>query len=80
MMSKAKQENIGFFKSKLKQLLADKLSANKFVVIHNKEIQGVFDTFESAITDAANRFPADEFVVQEVVDESQNVNYLFVAS
>jgi hypothetical protein len=79
-MSKAKQANIDFFKSKLKQLLADKLFANKFVIIHNSEIQGVFDSFEAAITEAANRYPADEFVVQEVVDESQNVNYLFVAS
>ncbi len=79
-MSHSKQANVDFFKSKLKDLLADKLFANKFVIVHNKEIQGVFDSFETAITEAVNRYPVDEFVVQEVVDESQNVNYLFVAS
>lgn len=38
----------------------------KWVVIHNKELSGVFDSFENAAEDAVERFGSGPYLIREV--------------
>lgn len=72
----SKQENIDFFKSKIEELLKDPAYTNKFVVISNKEIKGVYDSFGQALEFAVSNFDSSEFIVQEVIKENQRINFI----
>jgi hypothetical protein len=71
-----KQRNIKYFQDHLQEFLADPLKNGKFVVICEGKVQAVADTFETALGQAVARFRAEDFIVQQVIDESQQVNFL----
>jgi hypothetical protein len=75
-MNEKKQRNIKYFQQHLRELLADPLLKGKFVVISEEKVQSASDTFEGALSQAVARFPAEDFIVQQVVDESGQVNFL----
>ncbi|MBI5698698.1 hypothetical protein HZC35_00085 [Candidatus Saganbacteria bacterium] len=74
-----KEENLNFFKSKLLELLSNPTYKDKYLVISNKEIKNVFDTFNSALEYAVATFPNEEFIIQQVVDETKVVNFIRAA-
>lgn len=74
-MSRQKQENIDYFKRELPKWLNDPLIKDKFVVLHGQKIQKTFDKFDAALQYAADHFPPDEFIVQQVVNESEEINF-----
>lgn len=78
-MSDKKAENIAFFKENLPAWLADEKLRDKYVVIHDRKVRGAFDTFNAALRDAVLRFPSDEFVIQQVIDASEVVNFIHCA-
>ena len=55
-LSSLQQKDLEFFYGKLDELLANPLYKLKYVVIHNQSIEGFYDNFENAITDAVSRF------------------------
>ena len=76
-LTERQKENLEYFKENLDTYLADKLLKAKFIVIHDKKKYGVFDSFEKAITEAVASLPRDEFIIQQVISESDTVNFLF---
>lgn len=72
--------NLDFFKQKLPALLTDPIYKNKFVIIHQQELNGFYDSFEMALTVAVSKFPKHEFVIQQVISEDENINFLFSAT
>ena len=78
-MPDPKIANIEFFKAHLADFLADPLKRNKFVVIHAQSVKGTFDTFEAALQHAVAGYPAAEFVIQQVVDEREVINFIRAA-
>ncbi len=74
-MNEIKQKNVDFFKNQLASLLKDTLLAQKFVIVHNEKIVGAHDTFSNALGFAVNHFPSDEFIIQQVIDESNSINF-----
>ncbi|MDR1558715.1 MAG: hypothetical protein LBS84_03260 [Clostridiales bacterium] len=72
------ERNYAFYKKKLPELLADELKLDKYAVIYDEEIKGLYDTFDAAIRFAYPRFVRD-FIVQQIVDESKIVQYLSTA-
>jgi hypothetical protein len=78
-MSDKKAPNIAFFRDNLSSWLKDEKLHNKFIVIHDRTVRGAFDTFNAALRDAVSRFPSDEFVIQQVIDASEVVNYIHCA-
>lgn len=77
--SNAQKENLAFFKKELKNFLQNELYKGKFIIIHDKQVKGIFDTFEAAINFAVSKYPRNEFVIQQVIDESDTINFLFSA-
>jgi len=79
-MAATKQENIQFFVDQLPTLLADPLKSGKFVVVHDRAVRGAFDTFEAALRDAVAKYPANEFVVQQVISGDARISFIRAAS
>lgn len=75
-LTAAQKQNLAFFKQELPNLLANNLTLRKFVVVHNQRLQHSADTFEAALKYAVDHFPINEFVVQQVIDESALVSFL----
>ena len=78
-LSDAQQEDLQFFYNKLDELLKEPLLKHKFLVIHDKKIEGAFDSFENAVTNAASRFQPYEFVIQQVISDTEVSGFLYPA-
>lgn len=78
-MNPKKQQNIQYFREHVKEFLESPYLKDKFAIIYDGKIQATADTFEAALNEAVSKFPADEFIVQQVVDESAQNNFLFGA-
>jgi len=76
-MATSEQQRIDYkyFQQILPDLLLDPLKVDKFAVIHNETIKGIYDTFAAAYRAACTLFDQD-FIVQKIIDESKIVNYL----
>ena len=74
-----KATNIQFFRSSLETLLQDPILRNKFVVVQDAAIKGAYDTFEAALRFSVANFPPSEFVIQQVINENEVINFLRAA-
>jgi len=73
------QEDLKFFYSKLNELLANALYRHKYALIHDQKIEGVFDTFENAITDAVSKFQPCDYVIQHIISQTETSGFLYSA-
>ena len=73
------QEDLNFFYGKLDELLADPLYRHKYALIHDQKIEGVFDTFENAITDAVSKFQPCDYVIQHIISQTEISGFLYSA-
>jgi hypothetical protein len=74
--SEKQKENLEFFNENFEKYLADPLLRLKQVVIWNKKIVGVYDTFSSALTYAVGNLPSGEYVIQEIINEKEISSFL----
>jgi hypothetical protein len=72
-------ENIRYFDENLDKLLADPLMKTKHVIIHDRQIVGVFDTFDAAVTRASQTLPDGEYIIQQIVSDREIVGFLYPA-
>jgi len=70
------KENLKYFDDNLKAFLENPLYKFKFAIIHNKEVVGIFDTSESAIEDAAVKWPLGDFIIQQIISDDDIVSFL----
>lgn len=76
-MAKSQKElNSEYYKAQSSTLLADPLYKGKFVVIHEQKIKGSYDTFPTALQFAVSSLPTDEFIIQQVVNENDQINFV----
>ena len=73
--SEQQRKNYKYFQKILPELLSDPLKVEKFAVIHNETIKGIYDTFAAAYRAACTMIVQD-FIVQQIIDESKIVNFL----
>lgn len=62
------EENFRAFKKILPELMMDPLKRGKFVVVYDKKITHMMDTFESALKVALTCFKEGEFNIQQIID------------
>jgi hypothetical protein len=74
--SEKQEENLEFFNENLGKYLADPLLHLKQVVIWDKKIVGVYDTFAAALTYAVGNLPQGEYVIQEIINEQEISSFL----
>ena len=75
-----KEKNIAYFESELPRLLNDLAYKGKYLVIHGQKIQGTYDSFESALGFALSKFSPDEFAIQRVMGQGEQIDFLRAAS
>ena len=73
--SEQQRKNYVFFQRILPELLSDPLKIDKFAIIHEESVIGLFDTFAAAYRAACSKIARD-FIVQQIIDESKIVNFL----
>ena len=76
MLSEAQQKNYDFFVSNLPEYLNDPIKKNKYGIFCYEELQGVYDSFDAAFSAACSSFPVGDFVIQQIVDTSEIVEFL----
>ena len=71
------KKNYVFFRSQLPTLLKNKSNKNKFALIKDEQIVGVYDTVEKAINTAVKekQFKLETFLVQKI--EKQQVHHIY---
>lgn len=79
MLSEAQQKNYDFFTQHLPEYLKNSFFKNKFGIFYEEELKGINDSFEAAFSDACARFPIGEFIVQQIIDSSEIVEFLVSA-
>jgi hypothetical protein len=77
--TEAQKGNLQYFQENLADFLKNPIYKHKFAVISGKEIAGIFDTFSNAIEDAASRFPQGEYIIQQIIDQDEVINFLYPA-
>ena len=70
------KQEIAFFHENLETWAANPLYKLKFFIISEKELKGIYDTFEAALEAAVNSFSIGEFIIQQIVSENDLVNFL----
>ena len=75
-LSEKQDVNLRYFRQNLKEWLKNPAYAYKYLVIHDGEVKGAYDQSGIAFESAVASFPQDEFIIQQVVDEDEIVNFL----
>lgn len=70
------QKNLDFFQRELQTLLRDVSYYGKFIVINNEQIKGAYDSFEAALNFATANFSANDFIIQQVIDDKERINFI----
>ena len=71
-----REKNLNFFYENLRKYLDDPNLINKYLVIHDIKIIKSFSSFAEALKYSEGRLPENEFIIQQVIDEEENVNFL----
>lgn len=74
-----KEKNIKFFEDNLDSWLQDVAYRHKHVVISGRKVEGIFDNFSDALNYATAHFPPEEFVIQHIIGEDEQVGFLKLA-
>jgi len=70
---------LDFFKKNLPDWLKDELRKNKYVVISDESVKGIFDTIDNAVDYAYDNYELGSFIIQEIIDENDTVSFLRMA-
>jgi hypothetical protein len=72
------KQDIAFFNENLEEWVNDPLYNRKFVIISNKKVHGVCDSFETALNIAVSTYGATEgkYVIQQILPKNGTVNFL----
>ena len=79
MLSQKQEKNYAFFSEHLPEYLSDPIKRGKFAVFCYEKLQGIYDSFESAYSDAYSKFPVGEFIIQQIIDAAEIVGFLWSA-
>jgi len=73
--SEKQKTAIAYFKANLANWLADPLYSGKYVVIYEKHLAGIYDTFQAAFDMAEERYRPGDYIIQRLIDPHKIANY-----
>jgi hypothetical protein len=74
--TESQKQDIAYFNDNIDTWACNPLYKQKFVIISGKELKGFYDTFEAALGAAVVTFNSGEYIIQQVLPENEEVNYL----
>jgi len=78
-LTEKQKEDLEFFYSKLPELLEEPHYKHKYVLIHDKTIENTFDTFENALANAATKFQPGEYIIQQIISDTEITEFIYPA-
>ena len=75
-LTEKQKQDVAFFNENLQTWASDPIYRMKYAVIHDKKLQGIFDTFDIALGDAVKKFSPNEFIIQQIINNDETVNFL----
>ena len=75
----SKKKDYDFFQKHLEEYLSNPIYRDKHAIIADERLQGIYDTFETAYHAAAAHFLPGHFIIQEIVDDRELTNFIFLA-
>jgi hypothetical protein len=66
------EQEIKYYNEHLQELL--KSDSDKFVLIKDSELVGIFNTFDEALTEGARRYGLVSFLVRQIARKREDVN------
>ncbi len=75
----SKERNLSFFEANLEVWLKDPAYHHKYVVIHDAQVAKVFDEFSDALNYATSHFSPEEFIIQQVISDDEQIGFLKLA-
>ena len=78
-LTERQKEDLKFFYSKFDELFANQLYKHKYALVHNKNVEGFFDSFENALGDAVSKYQPGEYVIQQIISKSETTGFLYSA-
>ena len=80
MLSDDQQKNYDYFQEHLSDYIDDPTKHFKFGVFFDCELRGVYDTFQTALLEACAYYPVGHFIIQQLVDPSESLNYVWMGA
>jgi len=77
--SEKQKQDIVFFNENLEKWVADPLMKMKYAVISDKALRNTFDTFENALSFAVSKFPPREYIIQQIISQTEITGFLYSA-
>lgn len=74
--TETQKQDLTFFNENIEKWCIDPLYFRKFVIISHEKVEGVYDSFETALTFAASTCGTGEYVIQQVLPRNGTVNFL----
>ena len=71
-----KDINLVFFEENLESFLSDNTLKDKYIVISDASVKGAYDDFSAALEFASANFQEGEFIIQQVINENEQINFL----
>ncbi len=75
----SKQKNLSFFEENLETWLQDVAYRHKYVIIADAKVVKVFDDFSDALNYATSHFSPEEFIIQHIIGDDEQVGFLKLA-
>jgi len=73
------KDAVVYFKENLNRWINDPLYKYKYVIIREGAVVGVFDTFNTAITEAVPKYPENDFIIQQIISDKDLVSFIYSA-
>ena len=70
------EKDMNFFNENIEKWVKDPLYRQKFAVISDEKITGLYDSFETALSNAVITFCAGEYIIQQILPENETINFL----
>ena len=76
MLNSLQQKNYDFFCANLSEYLKNPVLKNKYAIFCNEELKGAYDSFGAAYAFACENYPVGEFIIQQIIDSNEIVEFL----
>lgn len=73
-MNEEQKESFAYFKTQLPELM--KKYKDKYLVLEGQAVKGFFDSFATALEWAAKNCKDGSFIIQQVTNEKDQINFL----
>jgi hypothetical protein len=70
------KQDIAYFNENIEAWADNSIYRLKFCIISGKELKGIYDTFEAALSVAVVTYGNGEYIIQQILPKNETINFL----